>query len=134
MPAAQQAFHSQVQLFRLAIDEDTLQYIDGILEDLNDLESVREATEQFVQEAADDPSVVDQFYATLKLDSGQPAGESIAKPTAQPTPIKAEQTEFQKPIRIESASKALDSLSLDSSNRADAKVYCGRSSETNNKA
>lgn len=110
MAAAQKAFSNQVQAFKLAIDEDTLEYINGILEDLTDLDSVREATEQFLQDAIDDQSVLDRFYATLKLDSATPSTQ-------------AEVTTLKKPVRIDEASKDMESLSLDSPNKADTKVY-----------
>jgi len=109
MAAAQKAFSNQVQAFKLAIDEDTLEYINGILEDLTDLDSVREATEQFLQDAIDDQSVIDRFYATLKLDSATPSTQ-------------AEVTTLKKPVRIDEASKDMEYLSLDSPSK-DTKVH-----------
>lgn len=110
MAAAQKAFSDQVQAFKLAIDGDTLEYINGILEDLTDLDSVREATEQFLQDAIEDQSVIDRFYATLKLNSTTPSSQ-------------AEVTALKKPVKIDEASKDIESLSLDSPSKADVKVY-----------
>jgi hypothetical protein len=110
MVAAQKAFSTQVQAFKLTIDEDTLEYINGILEDLTDPDSVREATEQFLQDAIDDQSVIDRFYATLKMDPATPSSQ-------------AEVTTLKKPLRIDETSKDMESLSLDSPNKADTKVY-----------
>ncbi|KAI9289469.1 P-loop containing nucleoside triphosphate hydrolase protein [Umbelopsis sp. AD052] len=109
MVTAQKAFATQVQAFKLSIDEDTLEYINGILEDLTDPDSVREATEQFLQDSVDDQSVIDRFYATMKLDSATPSSQ-------------AEVTTLKKPLRIDETTKDMESLSLDPSSKVDNKT------------
>jgi hypothetical protein len=113
MSATQKAFSSQVQAFKVALDQDTLEYINGILEDLNDIDSVREATEQFLQDAIDDQEVIDRFYGTLKIDSTTASSQ-------------AEAVTLKKPLRIDETSKDLDSLSLDSPSKVGTKVYLSR--------
>ncbi|KAJ2964613.1 hypothetical protein NQZ79_g477 [Umbelopsis isabellina] len=100
MVQAQQAFEFQLQKYNISLEQDTLNYVNGILVDLDDVESVREATEHFLQEAVEDQSVIDQFYTTLNLRSEAPASKN-------------DQETLQKPVRIEEASKAMSSLSLD---------------------
>jgi hypothetical protein len=108
MAKAQQAFESQLQKYKISLETDTLAYVNDILADLDNVESVREATEHFLQEAVDDQSVIDQFYDTLNLQSDASSN-------------KVQET-LQQPVRIEDASKAIDSLSLDNPSKPSAKV------------
>lgn len=110
MVQVQQAFESQLQKYNISLEQDTLDYVNGILADLDDAESVREATEHFLQEAVEDQSVIDQFYTTLNLQSEEAPAS------------KKEQETLQKPVRIEEASKALSSLSLDTPSKPSSKV------------
>ncbi|CAM0141059.1 hypothetical protein VKS41_002323 [Umbelopsis sp. WA50703] len=107
MAKAQQAFESQLQKYKISLETDTLAYVNDILADLDNVESVREATEHFLQEAVDDQSVIDQFYDTLNLQSDASSN-------------KVQET-LQQPVRIEDASKAIDSLSLDNPSKPSAK-------------
>jgi hypothetical protein len=84
---ASKVFVSQLEKFSVKLDEDTLEYVQSMLEDMSiaDQDEVRGSTETFLVDADVDSGKIDEFYKEFfqKLGSGaQTDNEAKASPLA----------------------------------------------------
>lgn len=85
-------FLTQLEEYKVVLDEDTTDYLGGMLSELSlhpDIDEVRSSTEAFLEDADMDSSTIDSFYK--KLDQSTPqnveAKPKVVSPSTAPPSV-----------------------------------------------
>ncbi|KAI8099275.1 P-loop containing nucleoside triphosphate hydrolase protein, partial [Halteromyces radiatus] len=92
MTSFKQRFLRQLEEYNIKLDDDTLEYLGGMLTDLTlhpDLDEVRSNTEAFLEDADVDNTTINDFYRQLSQGTNQPsaikASNNVLLPTHSPS-------------------------------------------------
>jgi uncharacterized coiled-coil protein SlyX len=90
-------FLTQLEEYKIALDEDTIDYLGGMLTELSlhpDIDEVRSSTEAFLEDADVNSSTIDSFYqkltdqstASTASQNNQVKQPVVSEPTTPPPP------------------------------------------------
>lgn len=86
---ASQQFNDQLKQFKIKLDEDSLEYVSGMLDDmtLTDHDEVRESTESFLIDANINDKARNDFYKALFASNAFKGEPSANTPSSGPVLI-----------------------------------------------